>query len=154
MPVVTATRFRVSKGRYLPRFLKGSIDAARQARQSPGFLGGKLRAEPVGGAYWTLTVWQSGRDMVAFRDSGVHAVLMPKLAKWASEAIFGVWASETSELPGWDAVCRRVAEHPNFAALEHPTAAHLAQRFDPTSRLGFDLPIPRPGRIARVGSRT
>ncbi len=143
MAVVVATRFKVRRSRYLPRFLAGSVAAARQARRSPGFVRGCLRAEP-GGAYWTLTMWQSGRDMVTFRDTGTHAVLAPKLAVWADEAVFGVWNTDNSELPSWQDVGLRVSEHPNFAPLDHPGELHRARRFDPARRFGLDLPIPRP----------
>jgi hypothetical protein len=142
MPVVVATRFKPSSPKYLPRFFAGTVAAARQARSSSGFLGGRLRIDSVG-AFWTLSVWESGGDMVAFRDSGVHAVLVPKLAGWANEAVYGVWNADTGKLPGWAEVSRHVAAHPNFGPLDHPGPAHLAQRFDPASRFGLELPIPR-----------
>lgn len=140
MAIVVATRFRTSSNRHLPRFLQGTIAAALQARRSPGFLAGQLRIDP-GGAYWTLTLWESGRDMVGFRDSGIHAVLVPRLAEWAGEAVFGVWNTERV-LPSWQEVDRRVAEHPNFPPLDNPSAAHLARHVDPAHRYGLVLPIP------------
>ena len=90
MAVMVATRMAMRKRRFVPRFLLGSYAVARQARHSEGFLGGKLRAEPRGGAFWTLTVWDGGRDMAAFRDSGVHQRLAPMAAIWAREAVFGI----------------------------------------------------------------
>jgi hypothetical protein len=139
MAVAVATRFKVNGIRYLTRFLWGSTVAALQARRSPGFLAGRLRIDS-GGAFWTLTLWQSGRDMVGFRDSGAHAVLTPKLAEWASEAVLGVW--NTDALPSWDEVNRRVAEHPRYTAVDDPAPAHVARHFDPTRR-GVVAPIPR-----------
>jgi hypothetical protein len=150
--VVVATRFTVSSAKHLPRFLAGTIAAARQARQSPGYAGGRLRIEPFG-AFWTLTAWQSGRDMVAFRDSGVHAVLVPRLAGWAGEAVFGVWNADTAALPTWPDVSQRVAEHPNFASVEQAAPAHRDRRFDPARRFGLDLPVPRTWRVRRDQSR-
>ncbi len=142
MAVAVATRFKVNRKRNLPRFLYGSLVATLQARRSPGFLAGQLRRDP-GGAYWTLTLWQSGPDMVGFRDSGVHAVLVPRLAEWAGEAVLGVWNADDSALPSWDEVNRRVAEHPRFTTLDEPGPAHLARRFDPAHRFGLVAPIPR-----------
>lgn len=150
MAVMVATRFTVRRRRDLPRFLAGSMAAGRQARRSPGFVGGRLRVEPRGGAFWTLTAWESGQDMVAFRDSGVHAVLVPKLTGWAGEAVFGVWNCPGHAVPEWDEVGRRVAEHPNFASLDDPSPAHLARRFDPPRRFGLALPLPRASRRRRT----
>ncbi len=149
MVVIVATRFTVRRQRDLPRFLAGSVAAGRQARRSAGFVFGKLRAEPRGGVFWTVTAWESGRDMIAFRDSGIHAVLVPKLAGWAGEAVFGVWNADGWALPGWAEVSRRVAEHPNFAPLDDPAAAHEARRFDPARRFGLDLRLRRPRRASR-----
>jgi hypothetical protein len=146
MAVVVATRFTVRRARDLPRFLSGSMAAGRQARRSAGFVSGRLRVEPRSGVFWTLTAWESGRDMVAFRDSGVHAVLVPKLAAWAGEAVFGVWNSADRALPGWGEVSRRVAEHPNFAPLDYPAPAQRGRRFDPARRFGLELPMRRPRR--------
>ena len=144
MAVVVATRMKVARWRDMPRFLRGSMAAGRQARRSPGLLGGRLRAEPSG-VYWTLTVWSSARDMQAFRDGGVHAILVPRLAGWASEAVFGVWTTESSELPTWSEASRRIAEHPNFAPLDHPSAAHRDAQVIPARRMGLDLAL-RPSR--------
>ncbi|MDT5347863.1 MAG: hypothetical protein QOH91_1150 [Mycobacterium sp.] len=141
MSVVVVTRMKVRKWRNLPRFVRGSIATARQARRSPGFLGGRLRVEP-GGAFWTLTVWECCGDMVAFRDSGIHAILVPRLAGWASEAVFGVWNSENADTPGWQEASCRVAAHPNFAPLDAPARAHKNGEVVPAQRLGLDLPIP------------
>src|SRR4051812_9259883 len=116
MAIVVATRMKVARWRDMPRFLRGSMAAGRQARRSPGLLGGRLRAAAPG-VYWTLTVWDSARDMQAFRDGGVHAILVPRLAGWASEAVFGVWNSTSAKLPTWSEASRHIAEHPNFAPL-------------------------------------
>lgn len=142
MPVAVTTRFTTSSSRQLPRFLGGTVAAALQARRSRGFLAGQLRIDPHG-AYWTLTLWESGRDMAGFRDSGIHAVLVPKLAGWADEAVFGVWNTPDRVLPPWQEVQQRVAEHPNFAPLDNPNAAHLAHRFQTSARDGLVLSIPR-----------
>jgi len=155
MAVAVATRFKVNRKRDLPKFLWGSTVAALQARRTPGFLAGRLRRDP-GGAYWTLTLWRSGRDMVGFRDSGVHAALTPKLAEWASHAVLSVWNAEGDTLPSWDEVNRRIAERPRFTTVDHPDADHLAERFDPAHPFGLVAPIPRVRRsaAARSGRRT
>jgi heme-degrading monooxygenase HmoA len=140
MAVVVATRFKLGSARHLPRFFAGTMATARQARRSPGFVGGRLRVEP-GGVYWTLTTWQSGRDMVAFRNAGAHAAVVPRLGGWACEAVFGVWNVDDEGVPSWAEASRRLAEHPNFATLDEPSAAHLAGTFRPARQLGLDMPL-------------
>jgi len=58
MAVVVATRMHVRRFWLVPLFLFASFRIAWQAARTPGFLGGRLRAEP-GGGYWTITVWDS-----------------------------------------------------------------------------------------------
>ena len=41
MAVVVATRMKVARWRDMPRFLRGSMAAGRQARRSPGLLSGR-----------------------------------------------------------------------------------------------------------------
>lgn len=142
MPVAVATRFKVGGRKHLPRFLKGAIAAALQARRSPGFVAGRLRVDSRG-AYWTLTLWESGTAMAGYRDTGAHAQLVPKLAGWAREAVFGVWNTEEASLPSWDEASRHVAENPHFAPLDSPAPEQIARRFDAASRWGLVLPLPR-----------
>ncbi|MCW2800505.1 MAG: hypothetical protein JWQ70_1977 [Aeromicrobium sp.] len=140
MAVVVATRMKFARWRDMPRFLRGSLAAGRQASRSPGLLAGRLRAEAPG-VYWTLTMWASPRDMRAYRDGGVHAILVPRLAGWASEAVFGVWQTDASRLPTWAEASRRIADQPNFAPLDRPSESHRNAQFTLARRVGLDLPI-------------
>jgi hypothetical protein len=137
---------KIGRLRDVPRFVWGSLVIAVQARQSLGFLGGRLRVSGDG-AFWTLTVWSSGREMISFRDSGFHSKVIPLAETWASEAVFGVWNSENNRFPGWKGAAERIAAHPNFTKeLRWPSEAHL-RREPPTSPLlGLGAPIPRPRR--------
>lgn len=152
MTVIVATRMKVRKARFLPKFLGANIRIAWQARQTPGFRGGRLRVES-GGAFWTLTAWESGRDMVCFRDSGAHVTTMPRLAEWASEGVFGVWNAAEPKVPHWDEASRHVAMRPNFGALHHPDSAHESRVVAPARRFGIDIPIPAPRTTAYARSR-
>ncbi len=49
MAVIVATRTKVRKARFLPKFLGANIRIALQARQTQGFRGGRLRVEPTCG---------------------------------------------------------------------------------------------------------
>ncbi len=142
MSVVVATRTKMSKVRYLPGFMWGSLRVAFQVRRSAGYLAGRL---VIGrdGSFWTLTVWESGRDMVGFRESGTHAKLMPFMAGWASEALFGVWNSASRRVPKAGEVSREVQAKPNFLEIVAPSLAHLDGRAPAMPRAGLVIPIPR-----------
>ena len=149
MAVVVATRMTVARQRWVLRFMAGSLAAARQAQRSPGFLAGRLRAE-LPGTFWTLTMWESGRDMLAFRDTGAHARVLPRLAGWASEAVFGVWNTDAAKLPGWAETARLIAERPNFAPLDNPGPAQLERRPVAPRAPGFILPLRRRARARQA----
>ena len=141
MAVVVATRTKMRKYRYVPGFTVRSVAVARQARRSPGFVGGRLL---IGrdGSFWTLTVWESGRNMVGFRDTGLHGKLMPKMAGWAEESLFGLWNRETAGMPNWDEVSRHVADKPNFLELEAPSRSHQDGHAPAAPKIRFVVPIP------------
>jgi len=143
MAIVVATRMHIRRFWHVPRFLLGSMRVAWQAHRTPGFLGGRMRAEPGGGGYWTLTVWESGRAMAAFRDAGLHARLAPMAARWADEAVFGIWQCPDARAPEWRDAAARMAEHPNFAPLDRPAGAHREERVRRPRWFGLDLSIPR-----------
>lgn len=147
MAVIVATRTKMHRARFLPKFLVANMRVAWQARRTPGFLGGRLRVEQ-GGAFWTLTAWESGRDMVGFRDSGAHETVMPRLAEWASEGAFGVWNTAESTVPHWDEASGHVATRATFVPLHHPSAAHESRIAARSRRFGVDIPIPAPSRAA------
>lgn len=145
MPIVVATRMVPSKIRYVPPFVFGSLRAAVQARRSPGFRCGALRMER-GPAFWTLTVWEDGRAMASYRDSGAHGALVPNMARWAKEAAFTAWKADTTDLPSWSQAHSRLVERANFSDLLAPNEAHANQHFPPYRRAALNGPLRAPRR--------
>lgn len=141
MAVIVVNRMHLRRIRYIPQFMLASLRIARQAHRTPGFLGGRLRAEP-GGGYWTLTIWRSMEDMAAFRDTGAHYSVVPKTGRWADEAVYGIWATDAAQRPSWRAAAAKVAEDPHFATLEHPSTAQREQRAPRAMLIGFDIRVP------------
>jgi hypothetical protein len=143
MAVVVATRMVPSKLRHLPAFLVGSMRAGAQAQRAAGFRAGRMRIVR-GPAFWTLTVWQDGRHMSAYRDSGVHAKLAPHIARWAKEAAFTVWQTDNTLLPSWREATRRMADRAVFAPLENPNERHIRHELPKARYLGLVAPmVPR-----------
>jgi hypothetical protein len=141
MPVVVATRMKVRRLRDLPAFFLATLLTVRQARNTPGFCRGLLRIER-GPTFWTLTVWESGRAMTTFRDTGAHERVAPSLAGWASEAVFGVWSTGSRSFPTWSEVSARVVAHPNLPTLDRPGPRQGDLAHMPTRRVGLTFQVP------------
>lgn len=140
--VFVATCTTMATKRYAVRFAVRSVGAGWQAWRSPGFLAGRMRVE-AGGAFWTLTSWASRSDMLAYRDSGIHARVMPRLAGWAEEAVFCVWTGDGGALPDWAEVTRRAEASPIHPPLDNPGAIPPDSRGVPTRRRGVEIVLPR-----------
>jgi hypothetical protein len=135
MPLAVGTRTLIRRRWRVP-FLWGSLRAAWQARRSPGYLGGSLRVMR-GSEFWTLTFWRDGVTMHAFRESGTHGALMPKMSRWASQASTTAWKVEIE--PSWDEAFGRMADNPSWLAVQRPEP-HLIE-VPPVGGLAF--PVPR-----------
>ena len=92
MPIVVVTRTRMGRPRFIGPFLWLCLRIAVQARRANGYVGGALRLTS-GPEFWTLTVWDGGKSMQAFRNRGLHGEVMPLLARWADEGSTAIWRS-------------------------------------------------------------
>jgi hypothetical protein len=123
---------------YLPAFIWQTFLSQRQVVRADGFRGGRLLIDP-GRAFWTLTVGESERAMKAFRGSGSHAKVMPRLAKWCDEASYAHGASEGD---AWREAYEQLVRDARWSRVEHPFPNHEARRFaEPRLRplIGVDL---------------
>src|SRR5690349_16049880 len=107
MALVSGTRLRIRSLFYLLQFFWGNELSARQLVNSPGFLGGKLLVDR-NRTFWTVTAWRDEVSMRAYRNSGAHRKVMPRLLKWCDEATVIHWSQESSRLPEWQEVHRRM----------------------------------------------
>lgn len=100
--LASVTRLRVRSFRYLPVFLYMTFLAKRQTVRSPGFLAGRLLLD-AHLTFWTLTMtmWESEKTMKAFRGSGSHARVMPKLVDSCDEASYAHWSAGNDSVPQW-----------------------------------------------------
>jgi hypothetical protein len=138
MTFLSVTRLRVRSFAYLPQFVWRTLQIVRQTERASGFLGGKILRE-ARNTFWTVTAWEDETVMSAFRIAGAHRGAMPKLLEWCDEASVAHWKQETSELPDWLEVHRRVVKEGRPSKVNHPSAAQLAN----------DIPAPRPSRTER-----
>jgi hypothetical protein len=127
MPVISVTRLRVRSFLYLPQFVWNALASARQAEASPGFLNGRIVRE-ARNTFWTVTAWEDTGAMRAYRDSGVHRGVMPKLQKWCDEASVAHWEQPGAELPTWPEAYRRMQADGRLSKVSAPSPAHLAKQ--------------------------
>lgn len=146
MVFVSVTRLRLRSWRYALSFIWQVYRTSRQAELSAGFLGGRVHRD-AGLVFWTITAWESDAAMTAYRNSGAHQRVMPKLLNWCDEAAVAHWLQETTELPNWPIAHQRMLETGRLSKVNNPSPDQLAQKIMPpvvTDR--FDR-IMRPFRL-------
>jgi hypothetical protein len=148
MPIVAVTRTRMAHLRFVPPFARDSLRVALHARRAPGFVTGALRIAS-GPEFWTMTVWEDGRAMHRFVSGGVHAEVMPRMAKWAAEASMSGWPTDEWALPTWAEAQRRLEAAPRFARLDETIGEVV--RAAPRRSAGVRLPA-APASKAMTGA--
>lgn len=87
-PVALVTFIELRSVWSLPRFEWYSRQIQRQLAGSPGLIGYSFRAR-LPRSYWTLSVWESSRDLLRFVRTKPHArvmgILPPHTRRFASE---------------------------------------------------------------------
>ena len=141
MPIVSVTRLHLASLWSFPGFLAYALAVSRQARRSPGFVGGWL-SNDAEWAFWTSTVWESVEAMRTFRNSGVHMKAMPKLLRWCDEASFVHWEQDGYIAPAPEAAYQRLARDGKQSKVSAPSARQQAGEKTGRAR-------PRPGQRLR-----
>jgi hypothetical protein len=139
--LVSATRLRVRSLRHIPGVGLGIFGAIRQARTSPGFVAGKLLRDSHL-TFWTITAWQDEPTMRAYRNSGAHKRLMPKLLDWCDEAVSGHWEQDSPDLPDWQTAFTRLAADGKLTKVKHPSDAHTSRTFIGPQRVTVTRELP------------
>jgi len=138
MAFISVTRLRVRSLRYLPAFLWRTQSSVRQAQRAAGFIGGRVLVE-ARWTFWTTTAWEDEAAMRAFRGSGAHKAVMPKLLEWCDEASVAHWRQDGPEVPDWQSAHQQMITSGRPSKVNHPSEAHDGNR----------IPAPRPSRITR-----
>lgn len=141
MPIIAITRLRLRGFRYLLPFVWRSRQSARQAQRAPGFIMGRLYGDPRHLTFWTATVWESESAMRAYRGSGAHHRVMPKLAHWCDEAAVAHWEQAACEVPSPDEMLARMRANGRISRVRHPSADHVA------GKIAGDGRQPSPGPL-------
>lgn len=119
------TRLRLRSILTLPGFLAASRTTAGEAAQSAGFIGGALLPEGRL-VFWTRTAWESEAAMKAYRDSGAHRAVMPKLLDWCDEARVAHWEGDVAV--DWAEIHDRMIAEGRSSRVRRPSKAHQEGR--------------------------
>lgn len=145
MPIAVVTRTRMAKLRFVPKFMWLCLRIGLEARRTEGYVAGAVRLSS-GPEFWTLTVWESGRAMQAFRNNGAHGEAMPLLARWADEGTTAIWRTEGGARPDWGEVQARLEASARFTAIDAPSPEQSANVVRPAPRLAAAVPVPAAAR--------
>jgi hypothetical protein len=98
--------------RKIPVFFRFTLQINRQLRATPGAVGYSMRANMFSRRFWTLSVWESDRALLAFVGQERHGTVMKDLAPHVGATKFTRWKLLGSGVPPrWeDAVRRSVQE--------------------------------------------
>ena len=141
MPHVSVTRLHLASLFSFPRFFFYATRVNRQVRGSRGFLVGWVSTDAEWG-FWTCTVWESSQAMHAFRNSGVHMKVMPKLLDWCDEASYAHWEQADAVPPTPEVAYTRLAREGQASKVHAPSVSQQAGE-----RVGRGWP--RPGQALR-----
>ena len=130
MSFVSITRLRVRSVRFVPGFAYYALRSTAQAKKAPGNLYTQALRER-GLVFWTITIWTDPDAMRAFRNSGAHRVVMPKLSRWCDEATYAHWQQDSDVPP----TLSQAYEHLRFdgiaSKVDHPSPQHATREFSP-----------------------
>ena len=110
-----------------------------QLVQAPGFVRGKLMVAGLK-TFWTMSVWRDEAAMRAYRGSGAHGGVMPKLVDWCDEGSVVHWEQETDALPSWEVAHQRMAADGRVSRVNRPSENQKARRI-PAPRVLLDRPV-------------
>ena len=93
-----------------PRLFRGVSAIRRQLASAEGLVGYTLRAKPLAGNYWTLSVWKDQAALQRFVSAPPHAEIMSSLRPIMGATKFVTWMTTGAEgRPEWPAAIERLA---------------------------------------------
>jgi hypothetical protein len=143
---VSLTRLQLRSFWYLPPFQWHTYRTRKQIEGAEGFVTGKLLVD-ARLCFWTLTGWQSQKEMKAYRDSGPHHQVMPQLRRWCNEAAVAHWEQSETALPDWSEAYRRLASEGRLSPVLHPSEDHTRKQFrEPRLNRGLEAVMKPSGK--------
>ncbi len=133
--VVMATRFRLSRRRHIPAFVRSAQAAWPAIARSAGLLGYSLDADLTRRTFCTLSAWRDGDAIEAFVRSEPHALVVAQTRPWLAGSTFVTWTVRGTQLPvDWKQVRERFRAAPDQAGLPRRTEVTEARGVGPDAR--------------------
>jgi hypothetical protein len=128
MNLVSVTRLRLRKIRFLPGFAWFAILSSIQSKKAEGNLE-TLTVKDRGLVFWTITVWRNLETMRAFRNSGNHRTAMPKLVEWCDEATYVHWEQESDTAPDLSTAYTKLVNEGVVTKVKYPSENNSTRTF-------------------------
>lgn len=107
--VVFASRFDAKglKARWV--LFAAGMQLRRAVLASPGALGVSLRAHPIAGRYYTLSMWQDEESLLAFAHGGDHRAAVKRISQLGPVSGTLISREDDCSRPRWREILRWVA---------------------------------------------
>jgi hypothetical protein len=107
--VLFASRFDSTGPRQGWRLLTGGMRLYVAVLRAPGALGASLRAHPLSGRYYTVSMWKDQESLLAFARGAAHRNAVARMSKLGPPS--GVLASRPADgqRPAWQDTIRWLA---------------------------------------------
>jgi hypothetical protein len=107
--VVMASRLPLRSYRFIPGFLRDTLQIRRQLGQTPGLVGYTLNAGLARKTFWTFSVWEDQASLDKFAASDPHRRIIGRLRPRMNPTRFEFFSAPGSDLPlTWEQITARV----------------------------------------------
>ena len=107
--VAMASRLPLTSYRFIPGFLRGTLQIRRQLAQTPGLLGYTLNAGLARKTFWTFSVWEDQASLDKFAVSDPHRRIIGRLRPRMRPTRFEFFPVSGSVLPlTWKQILARL----------------------------------------------
>jgi hypothetical protein len=108
--VAMASRLPLKSYRFVPGFLRDTLQIRRQLAQSAGLVGYTLNAGLARKTFWTFSVWDDQASLDKFAASEPHRAIIERLRPRMSPARFEFFPVSGADLPlTWAQITARVS---------------------------------------------
>ena len=98
---ISITGLNVKSFWHMPKFLRYTTEAKRQAEAAPGNISASTHG-PYNGIYHTMTVWKDRSSMLRYFVSGAHAKAMKITSEISRPEGTKVYGYSSDHIPTWD----------------------------------------------------
>jgi heme-degrading monooxygenase HmoA len=97
--VAMASRLPLKSHRFIPGFLRDTLQIRRQLAETPGLVGYALNAGLARKTFWTFSVWEDQASLDRFAASDPHRRIIGRLRPRMGQARFEFFPVSGSDLP-------------------------------------------------------